>query len=97
MDSLRQSPKPWPAFFTGDRNGANRAAYSLPADTTMLLDRLEENLVFYLVRTLHPRRLQEMCRDEKLLSTNSKDLVSLQLAQMLLLLSLLDSIVVLFR
>ena len=53
MDSLRQSPKPWPAFFTGDRSGASRAAYSLPADTTMLLDRLEENIVFFLVRNLY--------------------------------------------
>ena len=50
MDSLRQSPKPWPAFFMGEHGGTSRAAYNLPADTTMLLDRLEENLVFFLVR-----------------------------------------------
>lgn len=50
MDSVRQSPKPWPAFFMGEHGGTSRAAYNLPADTTMLLDRLEENLVFYLVR-----------------------------------------------
>lgn len=50
MDSLRQSPKPWPAFFMGDKNGTSRAPYNLPADTTMLLDRLEENFVFFLVR-----------------------------------------------
>ena len=50
MDSLKQSPKPWPAFFMGDNKGTSRAPYNLPADTTMLLDRLEENLVFFLVR-----------------------------------------------
>ena len=53
MDSLTQAPKPWPTFFMGDTGGASRGAYSLPADTTMLLDRLEENLVFFLVRKGH--------------------------------------------
>ena len=66
MDSLRQSPKPWPAFFTGERGGANRAAYSLPADTIMLLDRLEENLVFFLVRTFHLWGVHRMLSDDKL-------------------------------
>ena len=50
MQSLSQAPKPWPAFFMGEKSASSRATYTLPADTTMLLDRIEENLVFFLVR-----------------------------------------------
>ncbi len=56
MQSLSQAPKPWPAFFMGEKSASSRATYTLPADTTMLLDRIEENLVFFLVRLFRFRK-----------------------------------------
>jgi len=59
IQSLSQAPKPWPAFFMGEKSASSRATYTLPADTTMLLDRIEENLVFFLVRLFSPGNRQQ--------------------------------------
>ena len=52
LDVIEQPPKPWPDFLVGSSAANNQMAYNLPSHTSMLMDRLEENLVFFLVRAL---------------------------------------------
>lgn len=47
MEALRAPPRDWERFAHGGRLGE---AYSVPESMDMLLDRLAENAVFFLVR-----------------------------------------------
>lgn len=47
VDALRAAPVEWERFLHG---GSLQAAYNVPDSTTMLLERLDENVVTYLVR-----------------------------------------------
>jgi hypothetical protein len=46
VDALRAAPVEWERFMHG---GRPRDAYNVPDSTTMLLERLDENIVTYLV------------------------------------------------
>ena len=46
----RAAPRPWPDFWRGGAGRPWSAAYSVPESLALLLPRLEENLVYYLVR-----------------------------------------------
>lgn len=47
VDALRAAPVEWERFLHG---GSLQAAYNVPDSTAMLLERLDENVVTYLVR-----------------------------------------------
>ena len=52
LDHLRQQPKSWPDFFYAPLRPAaagGAAAYNVPSHTLMLCERMEENLVHFLV------------------------------------------------
>lgn len=51
LDALKAAPVQWHCFMHGGRLAQ---AYSVPASTTMLLDRLDENIATYLVCTNRP-------------------------------------------
>lgn len=48
-DNLRQAPKGWLEFACATRGEADGVAYNLPLHVAMLCERMEENIVFYLV------------------------------------------------
>jgi hypothetical protein len=53
MESLRDPPTDWQYFLLGLDTGSSPAPYTLPSNMNMLLDRVEENAVFFLVRPGH--------------------------------------------
>ena len=49
-DDLAAPPRPWPAFLRGGSGGAWAAAYDVPPDLDALQERLQANVLYYLVR-----------------------------------------------
>ena len=47
---LQQLPRPWPEFMYSFTHGSGEMAYNVPAHTRMLWERMEENMVYFLVR-----------------------------------------------
>ena len=53
-EHLQQLPRPWPEFMYASRTirtGSRELAYNVPAHSRMLWERMEENLVYFLVRS----------------------------------------------
>ena len=48
-EHLQQQPRPWPEFIYASRTGARDMAYNVPSHTRMLWERMEENMVYFLV------------------------------------------------
>ncbi|KAK9813247.1 hypothetical protein WJX72_011400 [[Myrmecia] bisecta] len=53
LDSLRAPPRPWPQFLHHGANSSVIVAYNVPEDVRMLCERLDENLVYYLVNYIY--------------------------------------------
>ena len=50
LEDLTAPPRPWPMFLRGGTGGMWSAAYDVPADLDALQERLEANVLYYLVR-----------------------------------------------
>lgn len=53
-EHLRQPPKAWLEFLCASKRGSDGVAYNLPLHISMLCERMEENMIFYLVRSHLP-------------------------------------------
>ena len=58
-EHLQQPPRPWPEFMYTFPSGSRESAYNVPAHTRMLWERMEENVVYFLVRDLVSSKADE--------------------------------------